>query len=255
MPQVPLVAPGSQMKRANQLSRRWGFEIRQPKEQDCYFLEIYEERLQLRKYGEPKLGAIFVNFNSGVSKYRRQYGGGRKQAIAKAVGLKNGAMPLVVDATAGLGRDAFVLTSLGCCVHMIERVPIVAALLEDGLARARNDPEIGVWVSERMSLSVKDSRYALSELPFKPEVVYLDPMYPEKRKSALVKKEMRVFQSLVGQDSDADDLWEAALKIAQERVVVKRPAHADWLAGQKPHTSIKTKKHRFDIYLVDPRAY
>ena len=87
-------------------------------------------------------------------------------------------------------------------------------------------------------------------IPFKPDVVYLDPMYPEKRKPALVKKEMRVFKGLVGNDPDAGDLLNIALKVAFGRVVVKRPAHADWLTEQKPDTSIMTKKNRFDIYLV-----
>ena len=217
---------------------------------DQYVLETFEDRLQLKKQGEPKLGAIYVDFISSKSEYRRKHGGGRKQAIAKAVGLKKGATPSVVDATAGLGRDAFVLASLGCRVHMIERSPAVAALLEDGLNRAKMDPEIGGWVSQLMSFDSGDSCQILLSLPFKPDVITLDPMYPEKRKSALVKKEMRVFKDLVGNDPDAGDLLNIALKVACGRVVVKRPAHADWLTEQKPDTSIMTKKNRFDIYLV-----
>ena len=93
-----------------------------------------------------------MDFVEGAVAHRRKFGGGRGQSIAKAVGLKSGAMPTVVDATAGLGRDAFVLASLGCKVTLIERSPVVAALLQDGLARAAQDPEIGPWVSERMHL-------------------------------------------------------------------------------------------------------
>lgn len=217
---------------------------------DRYVLETCEDRLQLRNQEEPKLGAIYVDFISNASEYRRKYGGGRKQSIAKAVGLKKGATPFVVDATAGLGRDAFVLASLGCRVHMIERSPAVAALLRDGLDRAKLDPEVGAWVSQLMSFDAGDSRKILRSLPFEPDAVYLDPMYPEKKKPALVKKEMRIFKDLVGHDLDAGDLLNIALNVAQNRVVVKRPAHADWLAGQRPETSISTKKHRFDIYLV-----
>jgi len=215
-----------------------------------YVFETYADRLQLRDQDEPKCGAIYVDFISNASEYRRKYGGGRKQSIAKAVGLKRGATPFVVDATAGLGRDAFVLASLGCRVHMIERSPAVAALLENGLDRAKLDPKIGAWVSRLMSLSVGDSRQVLRSLPFEPDVVYLDPMYPKKKKPALVKKEMRIFQELIGHDPDADDLLGIALKTAQDRVIVKRPAYADRLEGQKPDTSIVTKKHRFDIYLA-----
>lgn len=217
---------------------------------DQYVLETFEDRLQLKKKDEPKLGAIYVDFISNVSENRRKHGGGRKQAIAKAVGLKKGATPFVVDATAGLGRDAFVLASLGCRVHMIERSPAVAALLDNGLDRAKLDPIIGEWVSQLMSFDTGDSRQALLTVQPKPDVVYLDPMYPEKKKSALVKKEMRVFKDLIGPDSDAGKLLEIALKVALHRVVVKRPTHADWLAGQKPNTAIVTKKHRFDIYLA-----
>jgi len=216
-----------------------------------YVLETFENRLQLKRQDDPKIGAIFVDFVSSKSEYRRKYGGGRKQAIAKAIGLKKGATPLVVDATAGLGRDAFVLASLGCRVHMIERSPAVAALLEDGLNRAKFDPEIGVWVSQLISFETGDSCKILPALSFEPDVIYLDPMYPEKRKPALVKKEMRIFKDLVGCDDDAGVLLNIALKTVCGRVVVKRPAQADWLAGQKPDTSIMTKKNRFDIYLVN----
>ncbi|MCK5581494.1 MAG: class I SAM-dependent methyltransferase [Candidatus Omnitrophica bacterium] len=216
---------------------------------NIFFLEMKDQRLQLRKRDEPKLGALYVDFVSGLSAYRRKYGGGRRQAIARAVDLKRGAAPSVVDATAGLGRDAFVLASLGCRVHMIERSSVIAALLEDGLNRAKLDPEVGRWVSERLSFSCQDSCDGLRGLPFEPDVVYLDPMFPEKKKVALVKKEMRVLKSLVGVDPDADALLQVALNAARKRVVVKRPAFAGYLAGQPPDTAIKTKKNRFDVYL------
>jgi len=215
-----------------------------------FILELKEQRLQLRKQDAPQLGAIYVDFVAGAMAHRRKFGGGRRQAIARAVGLKKKANPNILDATAGLGRDAFVLASLGCRVHLIERSPIIAELLEDGLKRAKHDSKIGPWISERLSLSHQDSCKGFKGLPFKPDVVYLDPMFPEKKKSALVKKEMQMFQFLIGSDSDSDTLLKIALKTAQNRVVVKRPAHADWLADQSPDTSIKTKKNRFDIYLM-----
>ncbi|MCE9944410.1 class I SAM-dependent methyltransferase [Aeromonas rivipollensis] len=215
-----------------------------------FALVLTDTRLELRKLDEPKLGAVYVDFVDGAVAHRRKFGGGRGQSIAKAVGLKSGAMPTVVDATAGLGRDAFVLASLGCKVTLIERSPVVAALLQDGLARAAQDPEIGPWVSERMHLlkgPAVDNLLALSE---RPEVIYLDPMFPHKQKSALVKKEMRVFQSLVGPDLDADALLPAALKMANKRVVVKRPAYAGWLNEHKPSMAIETKGNRFDVYVM-----
>lgn len=212
-------------------------------------LVLTKERLELRKLDEPKLGAIAVNFVDGTMAHRRKFGGGRGEAIAKAVGIKGDYLPSVIDATAGLGRDAFVLASIGCRVLLVERNPIVAALLEDGLNRAYQDTEIGEFMQERMILA--DIRnISQLDLPMQStDVVYLDPMYPHKQKSALVKKEMRVFQHLVGADLDSDNFFLPAKTLAKKRVVVKRPDYAPFLADQKPDFSQKTKNHRFDIYL------
>ena len=208
------------------------------------------ERLELRKLDEPALGAVYVDFVGGAVAHRRKFGGGRGQSIAKAVGLKSGANPSVVDATAGLGRDAFVLASLGCQVTMLERHPVVAALLADGLQRAQQDAEIGEWMRDRMLLRAGSALKNLQQLGFTPDVVYLDPMFPHRQKSALVKKEMRVFQSLVGPDLDADALLPAALAVAGKRVVVKRPDYAGYLNDKTPSMSIETKSNRFDVYVV-----
>lgn len=215
----------------------------------AFELVFDDNRLTLLKRDEPKLSGICVDFVAGAVAHRRKFGGGRGQAIAKAVGLKSGANPSVVDGTAGLGRDAFVLASLGCEVTMIERHPVVAALLEDGLRRAYEDVEIGEWMQQRMQLVHGSSLQALAQLKNQFDVVYLDPMYPHREKSALVKKEMRVFQSLVGADLDADGLLAPALQLAAKRVVVKRPDYAEDLDGVKPSTVIKQKKNRFDIYV------
>ncbi|PJG86018.1 class I SAM-dependent methyltransferase [Conservatibacter flavescens] len=209
------------------------------------------ERLELRKLDEPKLGAIYVDFVKGTLAHRRKFGGGRGEAVAKAVGIKSGYLPSVIDGTAGLGRDAFVLASLGCCVRLIERNPVVHLLLQDGLQRAYNDPEIGEFMQQNMQLLEITDLSALSTEMVSADVVYLDPMYPHKQKSALVKKEMRVFQHLVGADLDADLLLAPALHLAKKRVVVKRPDYADFLSQKVPHFSRETKNHRFDIYLVN----
>ncbi len=210
------------------------------------------EHLELRKRDEPKLGGIFVDFVGGAMAHRRKFGGGRGEAVAKAVGIKGDYLPDVVDATAGLGRDAFVLACVGCRVRMLERHPVVAALLEDGLARGYADPEIGDWLKARLSLIHASSLTALESLRPRPQVVYLDPMYPHRQKSALVKKEMRVFQSLVGADQDADGLLAPALLLASKRVVVKRPDYAPPLAGLVTQSAVVTKSHRFDIYPGTP---
>ncbi|TDQ57721.1 16S rRNA (guanine1516-N2)-methyltransferase [Mesocricetibacter intestinalis] len=207
-------------------------------------------RLELRKLNEPKLGAVYVDFSSGVMAHRRKFGGGRAEAVAKAVGIKGEYLPDIIDATAGLGRDAFVLASLGCRVRLLERHPAVYLLLQDGLRRAYADPHIGAMLSNNLQLLNESHIRNLDPQQISADVVYLDPMYPHKQKSALVKKEMRLFQQLVGADADADELLAPALALAKKRVVVKRPAYADFLAGKKPDFSRETKNHRFDIYLT-----
>lgn len=192
---------------------------------------------------------LWVDFSAGAVDHRRKFGGGRGQDIAKAVGLNKGASPHVLDATAGLGRDAFTLASLGCQVDMLERSPVVFALLADGLSRACdcNDGEVRA-IASTMSVSFG----SLLE-GFQPnqtiDVVYLDPMFPERQKSALVKKDMRFFHAVVGEDPDADALLDAAMAINCARVVVKRPVKAPVLNGVKPSHQIVGKSIRYDVYV------
>ena len=231
--------------RLTALAERWGL-VSDPS--SVMELVLTSQRLELRKRDEPKLGAIFVDFVGGAADHRRRFGGGRGEAVAKAVGVKGQYLPDVVDATAGLGRDAFVLAALGCRVRMFERHPAAAALLDDGLQRAYASPELGGWLRERLSLLPGSSLEGLSGLQPRPDVVYLDPMFPHRPKSALVKKEMRVFQSLVGCDEDADQLLAPARLLAGRRVVVKRPDYAPPLGGVAAQAHLATKNHRFDLY-------
>lgn len=233
-----------------ELAQRFGLQIihQLPTDSDHY-LAINDGQLTLLQQREAKLGGISVDFVEGKNAHRRQFGGGRGEAIAKAVGLNKGVIPTVFDVTAGLGRDAFVLASLGCTVYLFERHPMVAALLFDGLQRGQADSELGQWLGQRMQLRFMSAADALTQTEQTPDVVYLDPMYPHREKSALVKKEMRVFQGLVGADVDADSLLELALAKAKRRVVVKRPDYAEPLANRAPHSVIATKKNRFDLYI------
>ena len=218
-------------------------------EQSPLALVQTEARLELRKLDEPKLGAVYVDFVGGTMAHRRKFGGGRGEAVAKAVGIKGAELPTVIDATAGLGRDAFVLAAIGCQVRLVERHPVVFLLLKDGLARGYQDEEIGAMLQQNLRLLEVHHINQLNPQTDFADVVYLDPMYPHKQKSALVKKEMRVFQHLVGADLDADELLTPALQLAQKRVVVKRPDYAEFLCEKQPHFSRETKNHRFDIYM------
>lgn len=213
-----------------------------------YVLQLSAAGLQLLEQGPDAPGPVRVDFVEGAQAHRRQFGGGSGQMIAKAIGVQPGIRPQVLDATAGLGRDAFVLASLGCQVTLIERQPIIAALLEDGLLRAGQAPEVAAIIA-RMQLLHGDAIQLMQRwsLPA-PQVVHLDPMFPHRDKSALVKKEMRLFRPLVGADDDAPQLLAAALALATHRVVVKRARKAPCIEGPKPGYSLEGKSSRYDIY-------
>ncbi|MEH8019859.1 class I SAM-dependent methyltransferase [Rheinheimera metallidurans] len=212
-----------------------------------WYLAWQDNALVLLHTDLPKQGAILVDFASGAASYRRMHGGGKDEAIAKACGLNKKRNLTVLDATAGLGRDAFVLASLGASVTLVERNPAIVALLFDGLRRGAEIAELN-WLPERMKLLHSSALDALQQHS-SVDVVYLDPMFPPRDKTALVKKEMRAFHDVVGSDTDADALLIPALKLAQKRVVVKRPGYADFLAGQAPSMSVLGKNNRFDVYI------
>lgn len=219
---------------------------------DRYQLVQTSERLELHDTADLKTGPAYVDFVEGKAQHRRKFGGGKGQDIAKAIGLHKLKHPHVIDATAGLGRESFVLATLGCTVTLLERSPIVHALLQDGLKRAleSGDTEIQTIVA-RMTLHHASAHTWLPTLTLDslPDVIYLDPMFPERQKSALVQKEMRFFHTVVGEDPDSDALLDIACQYAQHRVVVKRPRHAPELAGRKPAFVISGKAVRYDVYL------
>ncbi|SDG74767.1 class I SAM-dependent methyltransferase [Propionivibrio dicarboxylicus] len=214
----------------------------------AYAVQVGGDGLQFAELGPQASGPIRVDFLSGAVAHRRQFGGGSGQMIAKAVGVQSGVRPTVLDATAGLGRDAFVLAQLGCTMTLIERQPVIAALLEDGLARALADPDCAAIIG-RMRLVCGDAIALMRDWEGDPpQVIYLDPMFPHRDKHALVKKEMRLFRPLAGDDDDAPALLEAALALASHRVVVKRPRKAPAISGMLPGYALEGKSSRFDIY-------
>ena len=197
----------------------------------------------------PRDEPLRVDFSGGALGFRQRAGFRRDELLARAVGVKGCPLPRVLDATAGLGRDAFMLASLGCEVTLCERHPVVHALLADGLRRAT---EHGLAALSRMRLHAQDAALhlhdALSMGVY--DVIMLDPMFPERSKSALVKKPMRMFHALVGADEDAGQLLDMALSRALRRVAVKRPLHAEHLAGRVPTLDYRGKAVRFDVYVA-----
>lgn len=221
--------------------------------QDLDFVLLYDEQgVSIQETGAKAPGPVRAEFITGAAGHRYRFGGGKGQLIAKAVGIKAGVYPHVLDLTAGLGRDGFVLASLGCRVTLVERSLPVCLLLEDGLQRARKmaqEAELHRALA-RIELMAMDGLDYVNGLAVPPDVVYLDPMFPERHKSAEVKKEMRAFHQLVGQDEDADALLVAALDRARYRVVVKRPRKAPLLAGREPSYQLSGKTTRFDVYAL-----
>ncbi|MGK0673383.1 MAG: class I SAM-dependent methyltransferase [Halothiobacillaceae bacterium] len=198
----------------------------------------------------PRERPLRVDFESGSMGYRQRAGFRRDELLARAVGIKGRDRPTILDATAGLGRDAFMLASLGCEVMLCERHPVVLALLEDGLRRGRQRPALASSMG-RMHLVAGDAAvYLEATAAGVLDVVVLDPMFPERGKSARVKKPMRLFHGLVGTDPDADGLLGRAMAKARRRVVVKRPLHAPPLGGLPPSLCYKGKAVRFDVYLT-----
>lgn len=239
--------------RARALAEKFGLPLADRLHESRFVLYLAAARLELRDLGPDAPGPVFVDFCGGRSAHRRSYGGGRNQPLARAAGLGKFPEPRVIDATAGLGRDAFVLASLGCRVTLIERSAVFAALLEDGIGRALLDAAV-CPIAERMNVIHADSRDYLRKLhaEHRPDAIYLDPMYPHREKSALAKKEMRYARVLVGDDADSGELLAAALRTARHRVAVKRPKGAPNLPGPEPAAEITSANTRYDIYTVSP---
>lgn len=213
---------------------------------------------------------VRIDFLGGKKAHRRQFGGGANQPLARAMGKLDDRLPTILDATAGLGGDSFVLASCGFHVTMLERDPLVACLLQDALMRAHfindfdkklNDSEL-TKITGQLRFLANDSIQFLTELAKTSntsngqtnafDTIYLDPMYPEKKKNAATKKEMALLQQKVGPDLDSHKLLDAALKVARYRVVVKRPKNAPVINHPiyQPTTAIKSPNTRYDIYVI-----
>lgn len=196
---------------------------------------------------------INVDFLEGALAHREKFGGGKGQAIAKAIGLNKISNPTIIDATAGLARDAYVLATLGCQITLIEQSPVLYTLLKDGISRALVSENTEHSAKNFTNLVNSSSQLYLEHMDpdSKPDVIYIDPMYPERKKSALVKKDMQILHKLIGNSEDEEDLLTTALQYAKRRVVVKRPVHAEQIAGINPTMEISSKKTRYDVYVIN----
>jgi 16S rRNA (guanine1516-N2)-methyltransferase len=198
-----------------------------------------------------KVLPVIVDFLQNNSVHPRLLSTTIKDPLPKAVGVKPGVRPSIVDATAGLGMDAMHLAWLGCQVTLIERSPIVHALLENGLQRAKKNEDLNRIIENNICLHLGDSREVLTSLRSSPHTVLLDPMYPGDSKNPRNRKEMRILRDMVGDDEDIDRLFTTSLRVALNRVVLKRPKKSPFICNtQLPSHQITMKSGRFDVYLI-----
>jgi|AntAceMinimDraft_1070359.scaffolds.fasta_scaffold52107_2 16S rRNA (guanine1516-N2)-methyltransferase len=189
---------------------------------------------------------LTIDFNSAALQYR-QARGGKRELLLKAVAVQPDRC--VVDCTAGLGVDSWLMAAAGCTVILLERSPVLALMLSDALQRGRQNPEIAA-VAERMTLVATDAAHWLANVPAVVDTVYIDQMFPHQKKSAAVKGGMQVLQRFLGEDGSVTDLLQAALATRCRRVVVKRPLVGGESDGLLPDYQLTAKASRFDIYLA-----
>ena len=211
-------------------------------DQTHVWLEITEGRVATE---------VHLRFDSPAMMHRRR--GGHNEMLGRAIGVKADRLPHVFDATGGLGRDAFVMADLGCEVTVCERSPVLAWLLERAVGHARISAHDSVRLAaNRMSVLHGDSvQRTLAGV----SVIYLDPMFPERKKTAAVRKDAAMLQRLAGGEADPlEPLLSWALNQDVSRVVVKQPRHAPVLPGKKPSHSINGKSVRFDVFVKPTRV-
>lgn len=209
-----------------------------------FTLQWVNNTLSLRDHTSRKPLDVSIDFTGGQAQHRKKFGGGHGQPIARAVKTRD--HPHICDATAGFGKDAFIFASLGCKVTLLENSVVVHALLSDAIKRAANHDNTREAVS-RMQLFHSDSTQLPKNWPHAdpPDIVYLDPMYPDGKRTA--KKEIQTLRQLLAPQKTDILLLEAARKTAQ-RVVVKRPRNAHPLEGIAPSGNINSPNTRYDIY-------
>lgn len=209
------------------------------------FLSYRDGCLKLLDRQTLKKGGLTVDIEPRPGE-QHSYPAPKKDLLAQAVGKKT---INIVDATTGWAQDSLALFRMGYQISCIERSPIMAVLIQDGFERlAQKD-----WVKNRQltppTLLIGNAIELLGKLPEKPDCIYLDPMFPQKRKqSAATRKSMAILRDILGDDFDRQALFDAAMQTAGRRVVVKSPDYAEPLGG-KPSESYQGKLLRYDVYL------
>lgn len=232
---LPLLAVGTDLRHCHDFSA-------------IVIVEQWQLALQLTGKGAP--GPVIIDFGDAAMRHRRK--AGQNELLGRAVGVGRKSPLAVLDTTAGLGRDSFVLADLGCTVSLCERDPVIGEMLGRAIDAAVASADSWLTgVASRMRLLRGDARDTEVQALGPVDVIYLDPMFPERSKSAAVKKDMALFQLVLhGSPNTDDELLEWALAQDVARVVVKRPARAPTLGGLAPSHEIKGKAVRYDVYVL-----
>lgn len=200
-----------------------------------------------------KRSPVSVNFSYKDRIDRRIASTTIKNPLPKAVGVKPGFRPTVIDTTAGLGFDGFSLAWIGCKTTLLERSSIIHALLLDGINRSQLHPKLSEIIKNNIALHNIDSRNFLKNMIEAPDTILMDPMYPQsKNRNVKSRKEMQILRDIVGDDPDTENLFRTAAEIRPGRIVVKRPKGGSLITDHPlPSFTIPMKSGRFDIYLKD----
>ncbi|TDP51002.1 16S rRNA (guanine1516-N2)-methyltransferase [Bacteriovorax stolpii] len=210
----------------------------EPERKLCDLCDYLYYREEILSFHSNELGEMSFDFEELMKYHQRQNYALSKEPLAKALAIKgSGEKRVIWDTTCGTGKDSLLISFFGAKLTSFERNPAVFLLLKDALRRFPVDFHLEFGDARTLSHSVR------------PEVIYYDPMYPAKKKSALARKEMRIFKEIVGDDPDSKEFLEWALKTATERVVVKRPLEADPIK-EKPTASYVGKSTRYDMYKI-----
>jgi len=210
--------------------------------EDALLLQIAPDGISLRR-GNLVMQGDFSKLLSRITPGKL-----KSEMLLKAAKLKNiDGIPHVLDATAGMGEDSFILAAAGARVELFEKDPIIALLLTDAINRAKSDVKCA-HIAERMTVHETDSISYMKNTKEEFDIVYLDPMFPDRNKSALIKKKFQLIGQIEAPATDGVSLLSAAIDLKPMRIIVKRPLKGEILGDVKPHYSLKGKAIRYDCF-------
>ena len=239
---VVSLGKGGQRDMAESFSRKTGAPI-VDKPGEYLTIHFDSKGVSLSGFGLTYQGDFAETMMHRVTNGRLQHEMLVKAASSEKEGRK------AIDATAGMGEDAFLLAAQGYEVTLYEQNPVVAALLKDAIRRAKKN-QILKDIAGRMKVVEADSVESMSKLLDPVDVIYLDPMFPARQKSSLINKKLQLIQKLEPPCSEETDLFDAALKVGPSRIIVKRPLKSEYLAGREPSYTLKGKAIRYDCYVL-----